>query len=386
MFEKLFSKKKENLPAADATEQPAPLMVEEIPFELAIKGRQMVEITEPTVLARISMAVPALFSATASAKTAQLGSKVLYDAILPPGKTLVKSATMPGAFRGFFRGKQYIEGHAQLVQVDTKSAAAASAVSSVMNLGAMVVGQYYMAQLDQQLREINEGISRIAQFQDNQYQSNVYALLVEVQGLSRFQMEILEEEEQRKIQLARLDHLRLECTKLLGHANLSLQGIIEQPYNSFEEYEKALQEAQKWLGYQHSLMLMLTKMAELKFALSLGTISKEQCSIALPEYARSVQNIHNGLKEWHLVQQGKFSIDPEKKARKREGIEGAIFSVVAIFDGNAMFCPVREETLAAIAQQKEGFAVTEKLEEKDLFREEVQLIAREGKVYYLPAV
>jgi len=58
---------------------------------------------------------------------------------------------MPGAFRGFFRGAKSTKGHANLVKVDptkiNKATKIANIGANVMNVGSLVVGQYYMAEI-----------------------------------------------------------------------------------------------------------------------------------------------------------------------------------------------------------------------------------------------
>lgn len=63
----------------------------------------------------------------------------------------------------------------------------------------MIVGQYYMTQINNQLGEINSELDKIATFQDKEYQSRIYALVAAVQKCSHFQYEIMEDEEQRRL-------------------------------------------------------------------------------------------------------------------------------------------------------------------------------------------
>lgn len=92
---------------------------------------------------------------------------------------------------------------------------AANVASSAMNVGSMIVGQYYMTQINNELESISSNISQIIDFQNNEYKSKVFALVSKVKNLSTFQAEILENEELRKPEILNVNHLEQQCTELL---------------------------------------------------------------------------------------------------------------------------------------------------------------------------
>lgn len=96
-----------------------------------------------------------------------------------------------------------------------------------MNVASMVVGQYYMTQINNQLGSINASIDRIADFQETEYKRKVLALVAEMQKASTFQMETMESDELRNRELLHLRTLEHECAELLGQANLSIQGVCD---------------------------------------------------------------------------------------------------------------------------------------------------------------
>ena len=61
----------------------------------------------------------------------------------------------------------------------------------------MVVGQYYMTQINAELGLISESISKVSDFQDNEYRSRVFSLIAHVKTIADFQVEILENNELR---------------------------------------------------------------------------------------------------------------------------------------------------------------------------------------------
>lgn len=125
------------------------LPAEEIPGE-----SRLVEITDSKVLARVNNLVPGLAQASVAGKNAvqaaKAGNEVLYRAIIPAGAKLTNSQAMEGAVRGFYRGADGIQGHADLVAVQAQkgTAVAASTAAAAMGVASMVVGQYYMTQIN----------------------------------------------------------------------------------------------------------------------------------------------------------------------------------------------------------------------------------------------
>lgn len=160
----------------------------------------------------------------------------MYRAIIPAGAKLTDSKAMEGAVRGFYHGADGIRGHANLVAVEAQKGTAVAA----MGVASMIVGQYYMTQINAELGVISDGISQIQNFQDNEYRSRVFSLVAHVKKIADFQTEILENDELRLSKIAQLDSLEEECTKLLGQANLTLAGFAKKSGLNYDGYEKAL--------------------------------------------------------------------------------------------------------------------------------------------------
>lgn len=236
------------------------IQVEMLPAEAISEEGSLVEITDSKVLARVNNLIPNLVQAGNAVNNAvqavEAQGEVLYRAIIPAGAKLTNSREMEGAVRGFYRGADGIQGHANLVVVEAQkgSAVVANTAAAAMGVASMVVGQYYMTQINAELGQISDGISKISDFQDNEYRSRVFSLVSHVKTIAEFQVEILENDELRLSKIAQLDSLEEECTKLLGQANLTLAGFAKKTDLDFEAYEKELQEAQNWYIYQNTLM------------------------------------------------------------------------------------------------------------------------------------
>ena len=353
----------------------------------------LVEIKDQKVLAKIDSAIPGTFQAIANAGAAhqyQEGLKKagqLYQAIIPKDAVLANSSAMEDAKRGIYHGANGIKGHANLVPVDSNTGApldAMNVVNAVMGVAAMVVGQYYMTQINSQLSGINSQVESIAAFQDREYQSRVYALVADVQKSSQFQVEIVENEELRKRELDHLKNLEHECAELLGQANRTIKDFEKKKGLDYPEYEKLVAEAQTWYQYQQILLDLMAKIEDLSYALNLGQSSRENCYALLLPYAKQAEDALKSLEAWHKETGVTLEIDLDAGRRSRQGLEGLIMKAISIFDEDLRYKSVPEKTVTMITAQSGGQRSVVTQSETDLFQEDVRLVAKDGKLYYLP--
>lgn len=287
---------------------------ESLPALTEDEESRLVEVKDSKLLAKIDSAVPGTVQAVANtsavkqyAESAKAAGQ-LYQCIIPPGAVLDSSRAMEGAFRGSYREvANSIKGQANWLAVDNGQAnklAAMNVANAAMGVGSMVVGQYYMAQINDQLEDITVGIEKIADFQEKEFKSKVYALVAEVQKSSTFQVETMENNELRIRELDHLKSLEHECAQLLGQANLELQEITGKKDLDYAEYERLLGEAESWYQYQQILLEVMYKISDLTYALNLGAISRENsyalraCAVSVsfcPQLIRSSSNIDNSF-------------------------------------------------------------------------------------------
>ena len=364
--------------------------IEMLPAEVIPDENHLVEITDSKVLARVNNLVPGLAQAgnavNNAAQAVQANGEVLYRAIIPAGAKLTNSKAMEGAVRGFYRGTDGIQGHANLVAVEAQKGTAivANTAAAAMGVASMVVGQYYMTQINAELSEISDSITKVADFQDNEYRSRVFSLVAHVKKIADFQTEILENDELRLSKISQLDSLEEECTQLLGQANLTLAGFAKKTGLDYEAYEKALGEAQNWFMYQKSLVDVLYKISDLRYALHLGAVSREQCTALLPTYTKQVSDTQERLTSWHVESTKRLGINTEEIRRKRDGFDGVIHFLPGLFNDDLNFRSIKKGTAKMITAQVSGHGDIHLPDESELYGEDVQLIAKNGKVYYLP--
>lgn len=307
------------------------IQMELLPAEAIPDETKLIEITDSKVLAHVDNLVPGLVQAgnavNNAAQAAKSNGEVLYRAIIPAGAKLTDSKAMEGAVRG---------------------------------------------------------ISQIQDFQDNEYRSRVFSLVAHVKKIADFQTEILENDELRLSKISQLESLEEECTQLLGQANLTLAGFAKKTDLDYDGYEKALGNAQDWFMYQQSLLDVLYKISGLIYTLHLGAVSREQCIALFPTYSKQVSDTQARLTAWHDGTAERLGIETDESRRKRAGFDGVIHFIPGLFNDDLNFRGIKERTVSMIAAQKTGHNAAHKMDKSELYAEDVQLISKDGKIYYLP--
>ncbi|MCW6662815.1 hypothetical protein NHG23_02800 [Aerococcaceae bacterium NML190073] len=367
------------------------IQMEMLPAEVIEDETRLVEITDSKVLAHINNLIPGLAQAWNAAHNAAqavqaVNGEVLYRAVIPTGAKLTDSKAMEGAVRGFYQGANGIQGHANLVAVEAQkgTAVVANTAAAAMGVASMVVGQYYMNQINAELGEISDGISQIQNFQDNEYRSRVLSLVAHVKKIADFQTEILEKDELRLSKIAQLDSLEEECTQLLGQANLTLASFAKKTSLNYEEYEKALSNTQNWFMYQKSLLDVLYKISDLRYTLHLGSVSRKQCVALLPTYSKQVSDTQERLSAWHDGTTQRLGVETDEIRRKRAGFDGVIHFLPGLFNDDFNFRSIEKKTAKMIIAQASGHESLYVVDTSELYAEDVQLISKDGKIYYLP--
>ena len=362
--------------------------MEMLPAEEISDESKLVEITDSKVLAHVNNLVPGLAQASVAGlnavQAAKAGNEVLYRAIIPAGAKLTNSRATEGAVRGFYQGAGGIQGHADLVAVQAQkgTAVVANTAAAAMGVASMVVGQYYMTQINAEIDEISDGISKITDFQDNEFRSRVFSLVAHVKKITDFQVEILDNDELRLSKIAQLDSMEEQCTQLLGQVNLTLADFAKKNNLDYASYEKELKGAQNWYAYQKTLLDVLYKISDLRYTLHMGTVSREQCIALLQTFVKQVEDTQTLLTGWHQTSVERLGIDTQEIRRKRVGIDGVIHFIPGLFNDDLNFRAIDENTVNLIEVQSSVKSTAHLQDTSDLYAEDVQLISKEGKIYY----
>ena len=361
------------------------IQMEQLPIEMFPDESALVEVKDEKVLARIDSLVPGLGQAgVATVNAVQAAGDTVYRAIIPVGAKLTDSKTMEGAVRGIYHGADGIKGHANLVAVEKTGTVVANTAAAAMGVATMVVGQYYMTQINAELSKISDGLDKISSFQDNEYKSKVFALVAQVKKISAFQIEILENEALRKSEIDHLNKLEDQCLELLGQANLTVADYAKKKELDYVSYEKEVREAQNWYLYQQTLLEVMNKISELKYALNMGEVSREQCTALLPTYIKQASDSLAILADWHNGNVTRLAIDTSESKRKRQGFDGVIHWIPGLFDESHNYASVADGVIEMINVQSTEVDHEARLSKSELYGRDVQLISKNGKIYSLP--
>ncbi len=377
----------------DEPEQELPLVSFQPLLSLSVEETsQLVEIKDRQLISRIDGVVPGAVQLAANAGAiAQYNQALnsagqLYQAIIPGGAKLAQSKNMGGAVRGFFFGNKGIGGQADFIPVNSnmgKGLAAMNVANAVMGIGSMVVGQYYMHQINNRLDSMSRSLDKIAGFQENEYSGKIANLVIEVQKEAQFQLETMESDELRKRKLIHLQTLEHECGQLLEQANSALHGYNRKHVKDYDHYKALVSEANLWYQSQQVLLKLLSEIGELIYVMNLGAVSKESSSAIFNAHFEQSSIALQRLNAWHRTNISRFEIDVDGQRRKRQGFDGFIMTVPAVFDHKLKYRQMSSRTVANIQEQMQR-ELPQPGKSVDLFQEDVRLVSKEGRLYYLP--
>lgn len=330
------------------------------------------EIEDPGVAERVKALMPDVIRTEIAAGLALTTcSKTVYKVILPAsaklaagvsGSSLPMGATMAAA------------------QVGTL---VASSFSAVMSAAAMVVGQYYMTVINLQLKKITERLSRLEEFQDSEFKSKVFALHTQVMRAAAFRAETMENAAMRGAEIEKLDRLEHECIELLGQASLMIADYTAKADLDYPKYIRATTEVDKWYSSQNVLLSTLGEIADLRFALYLGAASRKQCDALLPVYEQQAEETQRMLIKWHADTAERLGVRLGECKRRRRGLDRAVHWLPGLFKKELRYRDMPASTVALIEHQTAAEPVRPAVR-SDLFHTDVEIIAKDGKLYYLP--
>lgn len=371
--------------AEDDHENEAFVSITLMPAAHEIDHSRLSEISDPSILARISQTMPAVAeTATRTVANNALKNIEVYKAVIPSGATLAKSKDVEGAVRGIYHGAKGIKGQANLVKVDvSKTTAVASGLASVMNVGSLVVGQYYMSEINGRLETLTASVDKIADFQNKEFKSRIASLIAHVGEISQFRSEIIEDDTQRHIKLQTLDHLRIVATDLLGQVIITIDGITrENPRPDCKGYEDCIGELAMLVGYQNALIAVFEEISELTYLLGRGSVSPESSHSLLKKYLQQSAQARARLAAWHDSQVERLQISLSARRRTRLGWDGLLAAVPSMIDDKFKYRALEQSLVNEIGTQAN--AVLEcRGDLEDVYDEDVEIIIKDGKYYYL---
>jgi len=358
-----------------------PISIERVTSLGLINENHFSEITNSTVVARITQTIPTIAEKAAKTITNTALKKAdLYRVIIPNGETLVQSKSMTGAFRGFFRGVKGTKGHANLIKVDPSKITKASTVANVMNVGSLIVGQYYMGEINAKLETMNKNINKISDFQEREFKSRIMSLIALVGEISHFNVEIMENDELRTIKLTVLENMKADGSELLGQVNETIIGITQKnPTPDYKAYQSTVEDFYTLVEYQNVLITVFEEISKLSYLLGKGNISRDMCYFLYSKYWDLSIQARNVLESWHNKQVVALKIDLNMNRMERDGMVGFIAQVPAL--NKWKYKDLKQGIANKITHQSQVMPAAA-IKQKAIYDNDVPIVIKNGKYYY----
>lgn len=196
-----------------------------------------------------------------------------------------------------------------------KSAGKDALVNAGFNAASMVVGQYYMAEINSKLENIENSINDISDFLDSGYQSKLMYIVSKLKEIIDNKVEILNNSVSTKKRYDEIIDLEKECTILLGQANEKLKKEIPDNEVDFKIYKSILEKISKWYTRQQVLQRLLLEIGNLRYVLAYGNESSKLSHTQYNNYLEQSNSVINKLENFHAIMENKYSIDVEKSRR-----------------------------------------------------------------------
>lgn len=302
----------------------------------------------------------------------------LYEAIIPANAKLFNSKSMQGAVRGGYLDINKQTKQANFVPVDILNASDvntfANLTANAMNIASMVVGQYYMAQIDDKLGSIQDDISDIKNFLDDERISKIQQLVVNVSVIIKHQDEISTNESINDKELLKLYDYEEVAGNILTHVNKDISNIVA-------EYKKNTEYLDKLLKEQEVLIKVMNQISSLKYILYHGSASTEYCYERFNIALNQSSVIKEQIKAYQNKETKAIEVDLEKaRYRKSYFLDNVMQPVIGIIDDNKNYINLEETLLNKIRKQVNN----EELHtiELNVYEKDTKLLIQDGKVYY----
>lgn len=237
----------------------------------------------------------------------------------------------------------------ELVQTSGKNAL----VNAGFSAASMVVGQYYMNEINNKLDEIKSGIKELNDFLDAEYQSKVSQIVSKMKEIIEYKSEILNNDYSRDKRYDEILVLETDCAQLLGQANEMIKNIIDAKDIDYKKYEKNTASVHEWFYRQQLLQSLLLEIGNLRYVLANGNESSKLSHTQYNNYLKQTDNVNEALSFWHKTYGEKFGIDLESLRR-----EGKLFIVrkntIGKLKENWAYTKIEDDTVNKIKSQNDS--------------------------------
>lgn len=191
--------------------------------------------------------------------------------------------------------------------------------NSLVNAGfattSMIVGQYYMNEINNKLEELKGNIQNISDFLDSAYQSRLNKIISKIQEIIENRQEILNNDYSRNKRYDEILRLEDTCVELLGQANDLIKRNILNKDIDYKKYEKTIKEISKWFSRQQILQRLLLEIGNLRYVLAYGNETSKLSHTQYNNYLLQTNTTNEALENWHNSIGNKLGIDTKELRR-----------------------------------------------------------------------
>ena len=278
-----------------------------------------------STLSKIDNVAPKTSSIISSSKNVMelaKNGKVLFSASVEDANKMLNAggnkfygtqiSKVPGKNKNLFTGQTKFTKETGLTKDLTKQQ-----ITNVgMNAASMVVGQYYMSEINDKLEDIKDSINSISNFQDSEYLSKLLHTCSKINEITENQNDILANKEARKNAYNDIKDIETKCAELLGQANIQIgKNITDTELNAKQYFEK-VKTIEEWYKRQQATQELLLKIGDLRFTLANGSEKSNLSHKQFNNYLDTINKINNQLELWHNNYINKLGIDIDKNRKK----------------------------------------------------------------------
>lgn len=263
----------------------------------------------------------------------------------------------------------------------TKNLTKQQLTNAGMNAASMVVGQYYMSEINDKLEDIKNSIDNISNFQDSEYLSKLLHTCSKINEITENQNDILSNEEARKNAYSDIKDIETKCAELLGQANIQIGKNINDSELNAKQYFEKVKTIDEWYKRQQVTQELLLKIGDLRFTLANGSEKSNLSHKQFNNYLDTTNKVNNQLELWHNNYINKLGIDVDKHRKK-----GSLFKVrektIGLIKEDWNYNKVEDSTIKQISSQIEPKKYNKLISDK---KDDVILIQKyKGNYYNVP--
>lgn len=362
------------------------------------------EITDSKILKKINVLIPHVLDASRNlTQTQQLldaGKQIkdfnasipknIVEVIIPPNAKLHESKVMKGAYRGSFTDNGKL-GQANLKPVEIQNlkeinpSKMLNCAADAMNIASVVVGQYYMAEIDNKLESLNENVEEIKEFLNNERLAKVKNLITNVSIVSKYKDEILSNNQAITQELAKLSDYEEKASDILTHINHEINDIVKNHIDSFSEYQNTVIKSEPLLVQQNILVQTINQIASLKYILYKGSMSTEYCYEKFNRAFSDSYSVRENIQSFHDKLTTKLNIDLENQRYLRNNLLNNVARpIIEVIHDEWNYEKIDEVFVNKILEQKNKQIIQPKA--LNVFDQETKVLIHDGKAYYSPKI